>query len=516
MISELIVKFAFWLHGSGRYEKVKTLFRDNLNDSNSRYKKYVDSLMIFLILTSVGILVYEVRNSVPEWMDFYDIYIVSILFFIEYILRLWVDSDGHTIIVNDYNECQFLHKPFVLSISMKKIFKHKISYMLSPSAIVDLLAILPAYRPLSILRIFVLFRVFKLLRYTRSISHFIDVLSSKRFELYTLLFLLVFIVFTAGIAIYVFEETSNSSIETLFDAFYWAMVTISTVGYGDISPVTDQGKAISMVIITSGIVIISFATSIIVSAFSEKLDELKENRIIEDVNKNKTFLVICGYGQLAKMFLRQEENMGTSYVVIDKDPMRVKQAIKDGYRAINDDASRYEVISKFNVSYSQVTVLCLTNSDVENIYIALNAKSLSRKIKVVARATNGDMKKKFELAGVDHIITPSGVANVMLNTAISQPAMYNAIYAILTGKDVANIDEIHTYECNKIIGLPISAIDFKSHKMLFLGIQRGVDGDFVFNPDKNIIIENDDILLVMGLKVSIEYFRQLYTGGVSV
>jgi voltage-gated potassium channel len=192
---------------------------------------------------------------------------------------------------------------------------------------------------LRILRIFVLFRVFKLLRYTKSINQFVEVLANKKFELLTLLFLVLFIVSTAAIAIYVFEETKNPSIATLFDAFYWALVTISTVGYGDISPVTTEGKAVSMIIIVSGIAMISFVTSVIVSAFSEKLDELKENRIIEDLNKSDKFIIICGYGQLAKMFLRQEENLGDAYVIIDKDPLRVKQAIKDGYKAINDDAS---------------------------------------------------------------------------------------------------------------------------------------------------------------------------------
>jgi len=507
-----VVRFAFWLRKSGRYGSLKKFLWGMLHDSDNPHKRYLDSLMIFLILTSVGILVYEVRNPVPTWMDTYDIYIVSVIFLLEYLLRFWVYNDLHINIIEEYDQSQFLRKPFSLWTPVKKTLKGKAEYISSPSAIIDLLAILPAYRPLRILRIFVLFRVFKLLRYTKSINQFVEVLANKRFELYTLLFLLIFIVFTAGIAIYVFEETSNPDIKTLFDAFYWAMVTISTVGYGDISPVTHQGKAISMFIIISGIGMISFATSIIVSAFSEKLDELKENRIIEDASKSDSFLVICGYGQLAKMFLRQNPNLDTSYVVLDKDPNRVKEAIKDGYNAINDDASRYEVISRFDVSYSQVTVLCLTNSDVENIYIALNAKSLSRKIKVVARATNDNMKRKFELAGVDHILSPSGVANVMLNTAISQPTMYNAIYAILTGKDVANIDEIHIRACSKLSGLSVADVDFKSHKMLFLGIQRGIDGEFLFNPPKSFILGNDDVLVVMGLKVSIEYFKHLYIG----
>lgn len=512
MVSALIVRIAYGFHDSAGYKHFKTFVRDILHNSDNPYKKYIDSLMIFLILTSVTILVYEVRNPVPAWMDFYDIYIVSEIFLLEYLLRLWVHSDVYSFVVEEHEQAAFLHRDFSLKKPLRRALRSKFEFVISPSAIIDLLAILPAYRPLRILRIFVLFRVFKLLRYTKSINQFVEVLSNKKFELLTLLFLLLFIVSTAAIAIYVFEETKNPDIVTLFDAFYWALVTISTVGYGDISPVTTEGKAVSMVIIISGIAMISFVTSVIVSAFSEKLDELKESRIIEDLNKSDDFVIICGYGQLAKMFLRQEEGLGDAYVIMDKDPARVKQAIKDGYKAINDDASRHDVISKFDVKYSHITVLCLTNSDVENIYISLNAKSLSKDIHVIARASSEKMHKKFKLAGVDHIVTPSNAANIMLRTAIHQPVMYNGMQAILTGKNIANIDEVMVHKHIKLIGKRISEIDFAKHKILFIGIQRGVDGEFIFNPNSEIVFEEEDILLMMGVRISIEHFKKSYTG----
>ena len=511
-MSKILIRLAFWLNSSPAYQKIKGFIRDLFYTPDNPYKKYVDIGMIFLILTSVTILVYEVRNPVPEWMDFYDIYIVTAIFLLEYLLRLWVHSDMHKYVMEEYEQSMFLHKAFSLRVPVKKILKSKFEFVMSPSAIIDLLAILPAYRPLRILRIFVLFRVFKLLRYTKSINQFVEVLSNKRFELLTLLFLLLFIVLTAGIAFYVFEETHNPRITTLFDAFYWAMVTISTVGYGDISPVTHEGKAVSMVIIVSGIAMISFVTSVIVSAFSEKLDELKESRIIEDLNKNEKFIIVCGYGQLTKMFLRQEEGLKGAYVIIDKDAARVKQAIKDGYQAIQDDASRHDVIAKFDLKYTDITVLCLTNSDVENIYIALNVKSLSKSIHVIARATDESMHHKFKLAGVDHLLTPSSVANVMLHTAIHQPILYNGMQAILTGKNIANIDEVSVFSHAKLIGKRIADIDFSKYKILFMGIQRGVDGEFIFNPNRELEIEHDDILLMMGVRISIEYFKKNYKG----
>jgi len=512
MISKLLTKFAFYLHSSSRYKNTKKMFSNFLNNPDFVYKKYFDSFMIILILISVGILVYEVEHPIPNWIDDFDVYLVTGVFSLEYILRFWVYNDFHSTVIKEYEEAHFLEKPFNIWVPIKEVLRGKLEYMLSPSAIVDLLAILPAYRPLRVLRIFVLFRVFKLLRYTKSINKFLEVLATKRFELITLLFLLFFIVSTAGIAIYVFEERTNPNINSIFDALYWALITISSVGYGDISPVTPAGRIVSMLIIISGIAMISFVTSVIVSAFSEKLSELKENRIIEDINKSKEFIIICGYGQMTRMFLKNSSISDFDYVIIEKDENQVEQGIKEGYKIIRDDASKYDVISKFNVNYSKITLLALTGSDINNIYITLNAKSISRNIKVIARASNQDMQKKYKLAGVDHIILPNTVANRMLVFAITQPAMYKATYSMLIGQNLAQLDEISTIEHSKLIGKRIEDIDFKSFKLLFIGFQCGRKNEFIFNPPKRLDIRKGDILLVMGRRVSINYFKQVHEG----
>ena len=313
---------------------------------------------------------------------------------------------------------------------------------------------------------------------------------------------------TAGIALYVMEEQHNPNIDSLFDALYWALVTISTVGYGDISPVTSEGRSISILVIVSGIAMISFATSVIVSAFSEKLSELKENRIIEQVNKSESFLLVCGYGQMAKMFFRQYSGEYANYKKKKKSLERMEQARKDGYDAIHEDASRYDTLNKFNTDHCDITILCLTSSDVENIYITLNAKSISRNIKVVARANDATMISKFKHAGADHVLMPNRVANSMIHTAITQPTMYKAIHAILTGKSVARIDEVRASECRNIVGKSIEELAFKRAKLLFMGIHR--KGEFIFNPLHSERVQNGDILLVMGREISLDYFKFLY------
>ncbi|NPA61471.1 MAG: TrkA family potassium uptake protein, partial [Epsilonproteobacteria bacterium] len=184
--------------------------------------------------------------------------------------------------------------------------------------------------------------------------------------------------------------------------------------------------------------------------------------------------------------------------------------VKEGFNIINEDASRYDVIKKFDTEYSKVTLIALSGSDIDNIYITLNAKSISKNIRVIARASSENMERKFKLAGVDHVVLPSMAANKMLLFAITQPAMYRAIYSILTGQNVAQLDEVSTFTHYKLVGKRIKDIDFKRHKLLFIGFQSGKDNKFIFNPPQQIDIRIGDVLLVMGRRVSIDYFKEQY------
>ncbi|MCB4753700.1 MAG: NAD-binding protein [Sulfurovum sp.] len=507
-MNNLVLSFAHFLYNSKRYRHAKVAVKDLLTNQNSPYKRYLDITIIFLIITSVAILVYEVKHPVPPWIDLYDIYFVSFIFAIEYLLRLWIQNNISEEVLKSHKDAIFLDKPFNAFLPLRQALSEKLRYMITPWAIIDLLAIFPAYRPIRVLRIFILFRVLKLLRYAKSMKQFVEVLENKRFELYTLLFLLAFIVITAGIAIYVLEEKLNPNIKSLFDALYWALVTISTVGFGDISPVTTEGRAISMFIIISGIAMISFATSVIVSAFSEKLNEVKESRAIDRINKSSSFVVICGYGQMAKMFLRKSGLSVNDYIILEKNPERVEAARKEGYSVIQEDASHTKVLERFNVSHAKITVLTLTASDVENIYITLTAKSISRKIQVIARASNHQMVKKFEHAGADHVVLPNEVANNMIHIAITQPTMYKALHAVLTGKDAAQIYEIHIKHYPSLVGRSIESLSFADYKLLFLGVHK--NKEFLFNPKKEILLELHDVLLVIGREISLEYFEKSY------
>jgi voltage-gated potassium channel len=508
-VKHRLITWAVKLDNSRKQKELRKRVEDILNNPSNPKKRYLDIFIIVLIISSVFIMIYEVKHPLPLWMDIYDIYFVSLIFLIEYILRLWISSDMTSEFIEEYNKATFLGREFKVLPALARGLKKKLEFMITPAAIIDLLAILPAYRPLRVLRIFVLFRFLKLLRYTRSINQFVEVLSNKRFELLTLLLLLLFVMMTGAIAIYVLEDMRNPDIKSMFDAIYWSLVTISTVGYGDISPVSDMGRVIAMIIILFGIAMISFATSVIVSAFSEKLHTLKEERIIDEINKSEEFLIICGYGQMSKMFFRQFSKIDFKYIILDKNPERVKEALHDGYDAIVDDASRHETLARFDTNNSRVTVMCMTHDDVENIYITLNAKNISPKIKVIARAGSENIVNKYRRAGADHILLPNETASTMMAVAIMRPTMYKAIDAIFSGKNVAMLDEVIVHSHGHLLGKKIKDIDFKHFKLIPIGIQKQNEKRFIFNPDPEIVLEHRDVLLVMGDKRSISYFIEI-------
>ncbi|WP_456401896.1 NAD-binding protein [Hydrogenimonas sp.] len=509
-----IVSFAYLLESSPRYQRVKRFFNDLLNNDDYPYKKYFDLFMIFVILSSVSILVIDVHEHVAYWLDFYDLYIVTWIFIVEYLLRLWVHSDVHKVIIAHYEESEFFEKPFSFWKIFKQVAQEKWAYITSPAAIIDLIAILPSYREIRVLRVFVLFRAFKMLRYSRSLLQFFDILRSKKVELYTLLTLLSFFTLTASIMIYVFEGNgSNPGITNLFDAVYWALVTITTVGYGDISPVTTEGRAVAMLVILTGIGAISFLTSIIVSAFSEKLPEIKETRVMNQIAKKRDLNLICGYGKIGQLVAKKLRENRRHFLVIESDPQKVQKAELDGCDVLMADATKSDTLLKLKLSENVRSVICVTHDDIINVFITINARSLCSDVEIIARCSDKSVSKKLRMAGANHVIMPEEIAGMLGSVYIGQPVAFEALQAIITQKRTARIDEVEIKLGSFLDGAKVGDFDFTANKLVLLALLKRFDSTdrkshyVVFNPPDDTPLKAGDILVIMGYSVSIADFK---------
>jgi len=507
-----LLSFAYFIKSSKKYNRVKTFVYNLIENDEYPYKKYFDFFMIFVILTSVTLLVIDVKHQVPLWLDQLDLYVVTTVFVLEYIARIWIYSDIHKMIIEEYEDSFYFEKKINKWHLFKKIVVNKWEYISTPSAIIDLIAILPSYRGVRVLRILVLFRAFKMLRYTKSLTGFLYVLKNKKFELITLLSLSGFFIFIAGIMLYVFEgNNKNPNISNLFDAFYWALITISTVGYGDISPITTEGRVVTMLIILTGIGLISFATSIIVSSFNERLGLLREGRVIHEIAKKKKITVICGYGLLGRLVAKGLEKEGIEFIVMDKDENLVEQAYSKGYKAVCADASGGEIFKRLGIDKHINHVLCLTSDDIQNAFIAVNIKSLNKNVTVTARCSDEEIAQKMEFAHVDHIMMPEEVAGMMGAVYAGEPVAFEVLLSIIEEKEKTQIDEISISRGSFLDGVTIVDVDFEKLRIILLGVFRSKSfnsvGEFIFNPSDDFTLHAGDNLVVIGYYTAISNLK---------
>lgn len=263
------------------------------NDSNSFESKIVQGGIIILILLNAISLIFE---SIPEFREEYSSFfssfnLFSVAFFsIEYVLRMWsITCDKR------------FNQPFL----------GRLKYAFTSMQLIDLCAVLPFYlafvhvdlRIIRLMRVFRLLRVFKITRYVSALALVVNVFKRKASELAIAAFMLIFLLLIASTAIYYAENPSQpEAFSSIPDSMWWSVITICTVGYGDIYPVTVIGKLIGGVLAVIGIGFFALPTGIISSGFSEILAERKEKKLLalQKTNVSSCNCPCCGRPQEEK------------------------------------------------------------------------------------------------------------------------------------------------------------------------------------------------------------------------
>ncbi len=506
-----IVDFAYFLKTSNRYQKRRRFFFNVLENDEYYYKKYFDIFMMLLIFSSVSTLIYGVKNDVPEALDAFNSYIISFIFFVEYIFRLWISSSVSKVIIHQDEYSDLLGRDFDMVFVIKRVFHDKLQYVLSPKAIIDFLAIMPFFHELRLLRVFILFRVFKLFRYTRSFQTFSSVLVSKRFEFFTLGMFASIVIFVSSVLIYMMEATNPASpIDTLYEAFYWSIVTISTVGYGDVVAVSPEGQFVAILVIFSGIAVLAFTTSLFVSAFTEKIEDIKESKTIQDIMKLNQIYLICGYENIAKEVAKKLLRDNLNVVVIDSLPERIENAKRDSLNALHYNPGSMESYKKLNINLStQVkAILCLQEDDVANVYTALTVRSIDKDVKIMSLLMNKVHRNKLTNSGVNEILYDKEFVGLIAREYVGQPVAFEAIYTIRSEYTNIIMHEIGVTERISQTISTLKELQNVKYRVVLLGLYKKKNKRFFFNPIESTLLETGDYLLVIGNYMFIKEFAK--------
>lgn len=311
---------------------------------------------------------------------------------------------------------------------------------------------------------------------------------------------LISIVIIGTIGFHFIEE------ESLLDSFYWTVVTIMTVGYGDITPSTELGKAFSIVLMAVGIGAILYTLTTI----GRNIVEGRIWRIFmkteknEEVKKLEDHLVICGYGDVGKT-VTQELLLGNEDLVIvdtDKETLR-KEASDLPY--IIGDATKEEVLETARIEKAKGLFATLP-SDSDNILLTLIAKDINPEIRIVTKAETTEGAKHLRRAGAESIVLPEREGGMRMARSFLHPEITSLYDHLLMG----NITRAETVEVDP--EGPLDRITIKESKIReeigasIIAIKR--DEELITNPGIDQEIKGGDTLILMGTLSQIKKLRK--------
>ena len=499
-----VILLATYLSNSPRYLNVKDRMRDILINPKCRYKRFVDYFMIVLVIISILLLIHGSTNILEAHHKLLDTFILYI-FVIEYILRVWIYKDIHTIILETDKKNQFIHNKTGFFQIFKQVFIVKFEYIKTPLAIIDLLAILPNFRALRFFRIFLVFRLLKLFRYTKNINKFLLVIQEKRFELFSLLILLGFAILISSVGMYIFEVNDNPNIDNVFDSVYWSYVTIASLGYGDISPVSTEGRVITLFLILFGFAFISFATSIITSSFSDKISEIKDEKIKSRIEKLRDNTILFGFNAISIKLYWQIINSKNNAIIVCDTLEESEDAYSQKILAIHGDSKNTKFLKDdIGINQNAIQVITLAKDDITNLHTILTVRLVNRDIKIISIIENNQSQKKFHLAGVTSTLYPYHIFSRMATTYIKYPNVFKIMEAIIFENNNIFVEEFYVSKNIFLLNKKVEEIEFDKFKLILFGILR--NEKFIFKPKSDEVFNINDVLILFGNRESLNYF----------
>jgi len=289
------------------------------------------------------------------------------------------------------------------------------------------------------------------------------------------------------------------------DALYMAVITITTVGYHEVGPLSEAGKVFNIVFIVTSFLTFSYVLARITQSIAsgELTYYFNKKRLMRELEKMENHVIICGYGRNGQQAAKTLRAHKISYVIIEKneDTMRHHKLNDPSLVYLAGDATEDSLLLKAGIEKA-VAVLVSLPEDADNVFIVLSARSLNANVQIVSRASHQSATAKMYKAGANNVVMPDMIGGTHMATLVSKPDVVEFI-DFLSGEDGEAI-HIEAVGYNK---LP-SAIRDKSLKQIMDWKKTGVNcigikdenGKFYINPPEEIVISKGMKVIVLGTK----------------
>lgn len=285
-----------------------------------------------------------------------------------------------------------------------------------------------------------------------------------------------------------------------FDAFYMTLTTMTTVGYGEIHPLSRAGRVFNSFLIFFGVTTIFIAIgamtqTIIELEFGDVIGKRRNKRMID---KLKDHFIICGFGRVGRGAAAELHHAGVPFVVVDNEPERVERAMHSGMLAVLADATRDDTLRQVGIDRARGLVAALA-TDADNLFVLLSAKGLNSHIYAAARAAEEGAEEKMRRAGADAVFAPYSITGHRLAQALLRPHVVQ--FLDFTTKDIGEdiaIEQVRVSEDSEMASKSIRELQIGRDLGVIVLAIRSADGQMHFNPTADTKVHGGEYLIVMG------------------
>jgi voltage-gated potassium channel len=296
--------------------------------------------------------------------------------------------------------------------------------------------------------------------------------------------------------------------DSLGDSFYWALITLTTVGYGDVKPPGPETKILAIILACFGIMLYGYIGALIMFVV---MDTSLSGVFGMSKCKYKNHFVICGWNSLSDVVLSEllTESRQIAVITEEQDDVIIIKRMGEPKNIfpIYGDPSKNDVLEQANIADASVVILS-TDDDSKNLITALHIRELSPNARIIVRTNRAELKKTMKIAGVTYVVTPDVMAGRLIASAAFEPEVANFIEDVTSATDVGGFD-IRQYPVSEKYSGSVSQLSRRikeKTKTTLVGVAKkkkvggitGMKWDVLPNPDDSMKVNAGDMVILLG------------------
>lgn len=286
----------------------------------------------------------------------------------------------------------------------------------------------------------------------------------------------------------------------IFESLYMTLITISTVGFGEVKPLSPQGRVLTIFIIISGISLLTYTLGQIATIFIE--GELRKilgrKKLDRQITKLRNHFIICGYGRIGSIITKELVESGTPLVIIEQHPDLIEQLSSSGILHLSMDATTEEALLTAGLLRAKGLVTAVS-SDADNVFIALTARGLNPDVFILARASESANESKLLRAGANKVVSPYVIGGKRMAEMLVKPTVVDFIVHTMMKNELGlSMDEATISPTSSLVGLSLVDSRLRQNFGVIVVAIKQASGNMIFNPSADQILGSGDCIICIG------------------